>query len=881
MANLVKWYLEKPQTLLAFLILMCVLGLIGLKEIPRKFFPDANRPQVAVVLVEPGASAEDLASTVTRPVEQHLKSLDLVRQVRSVTKEQVAVVTVEFEYEKSIDSAALDVSNEISKLLPELPKELLPPQVYKVTDATKPVMVISVRPKERSSLTLAQVRQICENQIKDALLNLKGVSNVEVFGGYKREVRIYPDFLELSKKGVTLNQLIRAIRESNENAPAGLLINKKGMVVIKVESRAKSLQEIAQITVKPGVKVKELAKIEWGYQERLSAYHGNGKPAIGISILRSPSGYELPTIEAVKSFLPELRKEFPNLEFEVTDTQEWLIKLSNKNMLEALRDAVIMTLIVVFLFLANVRTVLVAFISIPATYLITIAIMWLLGLNFNIVTLTGVILALGMLIDDAVVVLENIERHYFELKKEPKSATLDGTTEVMLAVLSGTYATVVMLLPLLFVGGYVEKILKPLALTLIIALVVSFVVSVTIIPIVAPKLLKRAPEKNFLEKRVYRLIVEGVVFKLREFYASLTEAFLKKTYLKLLAVLGAAFLFVFTLKSTIPVVGRDLMPPMDTGIVIVRAEADPDTSLEESEKILSQVEKLIYSMPGVVRVSSVVGSEPGVLSFGSGKLPQQIEIKVQFVDRFHREKSIWEIERELRDKISKVPGIRYFHVFDFGATPLSSINATVDEAITGAEPRVLDALGNKLEELMGKVKGLTTVSRSWYYDKTELTLKVDQEKASLFGITPLEVAKYLWSFVGGVTPSNFIIPNENGLAVRVILPQSERDYWEKLSTIPVPTSGFSARSTGTAWRCMFEPINARLASSCSRNGISAAAEPEIIRGEISIRFTLFASFNSMLPFSLVSIRSSTIIPSSLTSVEAGAIHLSSSCVAVM
>ena len=787
MSKIVEYYLKKPHGVLALLLFFSILGIIGFKKIPRKFFPDANRPQVAVVTLYPGASAEDVSSHVTRPIEKRLMSISLVRQVRSTSKDGVSVVIAEFEYKKGISAAQTEVTNQLSRVIPLLPKEIIPPQVYKITDATRPVMVLAVYPKKGSHLTMAQVRELAENQIKDRLLRLPHVSDVEVFGGYKRIIEINPDYLKMATLGINLNQLIKAIRENNINAPAGFVINREGMLTLKLKGEAKRIEKLKEITIKPGIKLKDVAQVKWGHEDNLSAYHGNGKRAIGISILRSEKGYELPTINSVMAYLPKLKKEFPQLNFEITDTQKWLIELSNKNMLEALRDAIIMTLLIIFIFLANLRMLIVSFFSIPVTYLITIGLMWLLGFNFNIVTLTAVILALGMLTDDAVVVLENIERHYFELKKDIRQAALDGTKEVMLAVLSGTYTTVFMLLPIAFVGGYVQHILRPLSLTLIIALIVSYIVAITLIPIVAPYILKKTPEKNWLEKKIYDYFVKSVVYRLRDFYASLTRPFLGNFWLKLGTVIFGFLLFGLTMKNVIPVIGRDLMPPMDTGIVIVRAEAEANTSLEKTEKLLTRMEKILYSFPGVIRVSSTIGSEPGVLSFGSGKTPQQIEMKIQFIDRFHRKKTIWEIEKELQEKLYKIPGLKCVNVMDFGATPLSSIKATIDEMLYGDNPRILNSLGEKLENLMKKVKGLTSTSRSWYYDKKEILLKINGEKAALYGLTPLEIVSYIGKFIRGGNTSLFTVPNQNGLIIKVILPRNKRDFLQKLNLLPVPT----------------------------------------------------------------------------------------------
>ena len=250
------------------------------------------------------------------------------------------------------------------------------------------------------------------------------------------------------------------------------------------------------------VHLRDVARVEPGVQEPQSAYHGNGKEAIGINILRNQNGHTLDTIQAADEIVPKLKARFPFINFEVSYTQKDLIARSVDNMLEALRDAVIITVIVLFLFLANLRTMLLCAISIPFTYLITFAFMWLFGFEFHMVTLTGVILAVGMLLDDAIVVIENIERHYHESQKDLRELVAGGIEEVMLAIFSGTYATIVVIMPIVFIGGYVQTVLRPMALSLTIALVASYIVSVTIIPILAPFILKRSSRGNRFEAAI-------------------------------------------------------------------------------------------------------------------------------------------------------------------------------------------------------------------------------------------------------------------------------------------------------------------------------------------------------------------------------------------
>ena len=430
---MIRRLFAKPYFALSLVFVFSVLGAVSFRSMQKNLFPDANRPQIAVVTIEPGASATDIANHISRPIEEELHTIDLVRKVSSVSKEEVSVVKAEFEYSKGLEAASVDVTNALNKIITGLPKDILPPQIYKISDATQPVMILAVKAGPQGRLDLAQVRQIAADQLKDDLLNIPGVADVEVFGGYQREIRIDVDPQALDRYKLTVADLADAIAGKNRNIPEGLIIGRRHQILLKSVDEAKHLNQFLNIQVTPQVRIKDLCRVHYGYQDRLSAYHGNGTPAIGVSIMRAVGGNTLATIAAVNKELPALKTRYGNLHIETADTREQLINLSIENMLGALRDAVIMTLIVIFLFLANLRSLLITAVSILFTYLMTIAGMHLLGMEFNIVTLTAIILAVGLLLDDAIVVMENIERHYYELKKPVHEAALDGTVEIMLA----------------------------------------------------------------------------------------------------------------------------------------------------------------------------------------------------------------------------------------------------------------------------------------------------------------------------------------------------------------------------------------------------------------------------------------------------------------
>ena len=787
--NFVEGYLKKPHLITSLVLLAAVIGFVGYRRMPVNLFPDSERPQIAVVTVYPGASATDVESEVSRTIEKELNTIEQVRRVTSVSKDEVSSVSVEFEYSKSLDSAATDVANGLQKIKALLPDAIRPPMVFKVSSATPAVLTLALRPKTNSPLDLSMVRQLADNDIKERLLQLPQVANVEVFGAHQPVVRVTLERDKLQQFGLTPADVSQKLVAFNANQPIGLLITAESQFLLKRTGQFQSLADVGRIAVahRPGgdVHLSDIASIQRGVLEPQSAYHGNGKPAIAVNIQRGTTGHALNTIADVAGALPQLEKTYPGIEFSIPDTQGDLIELSVGNMLDALRDAIIMTVIVIFLFLADLRGMLLAAISIPFTYLMTFAIMWLIGYEFDMVTLTAVIIAVGMLLDDAIVVLENIERHLHEKGTDAHQAVVGGTQEVMLAIFSGTYATIMVLLPIIYIGGFVQTVLRPLSVSLCIALIASYIISVTVIPLLAPTLLRRKPGagRNRFERLIFRFDT-WVVEPLRDFYVRLTAFALRH---RVWFLPPAMLLLVLSLRQ-MPLIGRDLMPPMDTGIVKVNFETDANTSQGQTEQILTRMEEAIYKHPEVTSVSSLLGSEPAVISFGAGRLAQQGNITVHLTDRFHRKATIWDIEDQFRREFAQIPGLKSVDVFDFGATPLSTIRASVDVMLSGPDLQVLDRLGKDVEQRLRKnLRGATSVTRSWTLDSLEVQFVANPEKLALYQISPAAVAGQLAGAVRGMPSSVFRVPNQDGLNVWIQLPAAERMHADQLATYPIQT----------------------------------------------------------------------------------------------
>ena len=786
MNGLIAKYLAKPHLVLSLVLLMAIIGLIGYFKMPINLYPDTDHPQITVITVESGAAAADVESKVSRLVEKELATLGNVLRVSSTSKDEVSVVNVEFDYTKTADSAATDVANSLNKIVGQLPSDIRTPQVYKITQASQPTAILALSPKEGTPFDMAQVRQLADNEIKEMLLTVPGIAQVEVFGGFQPEIKltVRPD--ALAQYSVTMSDITTALAANNINVPNGLILKPGSQFLLKTQGELGKPEEAGAIIVARrltgNIYLRDVANIERGIVEPQSAYRGNGAEAIGISILRSPTGVTMDSVEAIEKYLPSLRANYPGIDFKISDTQGTLIRGNVENMKDALRDAILLTIFVVFLFLGNMRITLLAAVAIPFTYLITFAVMWLIGYEFNMVTLTGIVLAVGMLLDDAIVVLENIARYYEENPEKMKEAVIGGTEEVLLAIFSGTYATAMVLVPIIFIGGYVQTVMRPLSMSLCIALLASYIVSVTIIPIVAPLILRVQHKPNWLEK-IALYFDATIVSAIQGFFVRVLQMALKH---RLVFIVMAVLLFVVSIKQ-MPLIGRDLQPSMDTGIMKVDFETASNMSLADTKQIAMQMEQKIQGITGLQSVSTIIGSESGIVSFGSGKLPQSGNMTIRMVDRFHRSQTIWEIEEQLRTQFAAIPGLKHVDVYDFGATAMSSIKAPVDVMVSGPDRKVLDDIGQQVYEKMLDVPGFTTVSRTWTYDKQEVVFTVNKERCALYEISPLVVSRQVADALRGSAGSVYRISGEDGIGFRTQYPPDKRDDTTKLAHMIITT----------------------------------------------------------------------------------------------
>ncbi len=781
---------KNPHLVSVFALLIVVMGIYGSFAIKTDLFPPAARPTVAVLVAQPGASAGDIASYVVRPIERSCQSSSGVKKVSSVSKDEVGIITVEFEYGKSLQEAVSDVMAALDKIKSSLPEDIMEPQIFKIGDFSAPVMTLAVSPSADSQIDLAITRQLADNDLKDALLNITEVSDVEVFGGSKREISIQVDPARLASMNIPLPVLMEAIKAGNRDVPDGFMLNEDSQIVIKTRGELQQFRQLGNIPIPYAgqvVHLSDVATITNTLADQTSAFHFNGQQAVALNLLRHEDANTVNTIKAIKKNLLQIQSEFPHLDIQIADSQERIINQSINNLLSSLFSTIIVTVLVIFLLIADLRSALVSGISIPFTYFLTFSIMLLTGMQFDIVTMTAIILALGLLVDNAIVVLENIERNYKIKGGDLRQVSRESTKEIMQAVFSGTFSTIIVLVPIMFLGGYVEKVMFPLTMVLTIALLSSFVVSVTIIPLAAPFIIRNSskaerPTLVFLN-RLAGYFQSAFVDRSRDFFEG---AFVFVNRHKIIFLVGILILLPISMKL-MQIVGRDLMPPMDTGIVKVKVETESDFTVGKTDELLTRIEAIVNQQDGVLEQLSYIGSEAGLISFGKGRTNQQIDMTINYIDRFNRDKTIWELEDVLRQEIQALEGVKYVDVTEFGATPLSSISATVDVQISGRDFQTLNEVGQEVAGELAKRPGFTSVSRSWAMDRPEYHLVFDRHECAKVGLTPVEVSFQVAIASRGVPISVMRSFNQDGIKVRFQLDKTSRESMARLLSVPIQT----------------------------------------------------------------------------------------------
>lgn len=783
------WLFNRAWITGALLLLMSLLGVLGYNAMPRNLYPDAERPQIMLIVQYPGATAQVITQEVTRPIERELYSLSGVRLVQSTNRDGFTVIRAEFGYEKGLNGALADTANALDRIRAKLPSNILPYSLYPMGNFTPPAVVLAISPKATSGLDLQQTRYLIESDLRPRFLKQPAIANVEVFGGWQSQIAIELDPHRLVNLGLSLNQVLDSLKQWQGQWPMGSLLGNRTSGhgqswSLLVSGDQKHLDQLAQLPITAQLTLGQIANIEWRTQDRYSGYVGNGLGAIALSIQRPPGGTIGEAYQAAVDLLPSIQQSYPQLEISITDTQMDLITRANDNMFQALLEAVLFVSVVMLIFLANWRAVATALLSLPLVFLGTMAILWLFGKELNLFVTTGVILALGMLVDDAVVVLENIERHLEDLHEDVTQAVISGMQEIVSPIWVGTLATVAVLAPLMFVGDYTEQVFSHLVFPVVTAVFVSYFVSITFIPrLVWWWYRKGIPSKTGVERGLERHY-QRYWAPIAGNYISALQWAMRARWRRWLLILTAFFLLAMSGKLIMPTIGQDALPAADMGIIQMRIKFGEQDTAASVEKRLAPVLQALADDPDLVRYGVTIGAEAGVTSLGSGAVASEAIIMAHFVSRLARERSSWQMADAWRSQLQQIDGVIHVDVYDFGNTMNSTIKAPITIRLSSDDWHALPQASEQVQAVLAQIPGITSLSSNWSGYRQQVMVRPKPEQLLKHGLTPQMLSAQLP--LSGIHATQFTHWSASDpLPIRLVLSQEYQSDVPTLLSYPI------------------------------------------------------------------------------------------------
>lgn len=785
-------------------VVLAVIGIILLKTMPVAIFPEITFPRLVILADNGDMPIEKMMIEVTKPIEESIYSVPGVTDVRSATGRGSMQIFVNFVWGTDMFKSLQLTQNAINQIRSNLPSTASV-TVNWMRPSQFPIIGLSLTSE---TLNQVQLRDIGYYTLRPILGRLKGVSQVVVQGGKTKEYHAVVNPQRLVAYHLTLDDVIKGLKETNIISSAGYIGKNYELYMVQPTGLFTSTAQMKDTLIanRKGVPiyVRDVAKVETSVKKQYIRITGNGHNAVLLNILRQPGANTVAIAQELKSKLAELKAQLPpSLHIATWYNQSDLIEESYGSVRDAILFGVFIAIVIMFLFLRNVRIMFINAITLPVTLIITVVLMSAFGQTLNLMTLGGMAASIGLIIDDSIVVLENIIRH-FHTHGSKKKAVETGVKEILPAIVGSSLSTIVVFFPLAFLGGVTGAFFKALALTMASALTVSMVISVTLTPVLAMLFLKdtgieakESPHPRHLPKGegIESLpplgegqdegssvvdeegrLMKAVVRK----YEGLMHRVIRKpvyVFLAIAVLVGGAWMIERHMET-------GFMPAMDEGAFVMDYFTPPGTTLEETDIILKKVEKIILGIKEVKSFSRRTGTQLGFFISEPNTGDFLIRLKS------HRNKSIEQVMDEIRQKVYAVePGKIYV---DFGQIMQDLIGdmtgspMPIDIKIYSDNTGILNALANKIAGIISRIKGVVDVFNGITISGPAININVDPLKAGLVGVTPQYVSDYVTTALWGTVATN-VREGEKVINIRVLMPASETDTIKKLESMQIVT----------------------------------------------------------------------------------------------
>ena len=779
-----KVSLKNPVFATMVMLAIVVLGLFSYQRLKVDQFPNIDFPVVVVTVDYPGASPEIVESEVTKKIEEGVNSIAGINALTSRSYEGTAVVIIEFQLHIDGRKAAEDVREKVATVRPLLRTEVKEPRVLRFDPASRAVWSLAVLPDEKSDRSAVALTTWAEQILKKRLENVRGVGAVNLVGATKREINIYLNPQALEAFGVTPDQVANAVRNENQDLPVGAIRSLAQERVVQIDARMERPEDFGKIIVarKNGapVRLDQVARVNDGAQEVESLALYNGQRTLLLSVQKSQGENTIEVVDGLNAAVVELKNQLPpGVRLETIGDSARPIRVAVNNVRQTLIEGAILTVLIVFLFLNSWRSTVITGLTLPIALIGTFLFMNMFGFTINMITLMALSLCVGLLIDDAIVVRENIVRHV-QMGKGAYAAAMDGTQEIGLAVLATTLSIVAVFMPIGFMGGIIGKFFHEFGITIVAAVMISMFVSFTLDPMLSsvwhdPSIHahghKTAPV-TFYDKTIGR--VTGWFDRATDALAEGYQHILRWSLVHKLATMVIA-LAVFVLSVVmVPLLGTEFVPKADFSETTLNFYTPVGSSLEATEAKAKQVEAILREMPEVRYTLSTINT-------GNAQGKMYASIYVRLVDRKDRSRSVDQMSDVLRERLKTVPGITVTHV---GLLDAVGGQKQVEFSLQGPDLRELERLTKIVTEKIRGIPGLVDLDTSAKPDKPVIALDVKREVASDLGLSVAPMAASLRTLVAGTTVGNWRAPDDQTYDVNVRLAPEARTTPADLERLP-------------------------------------------------------------------------------------------------
>ena len=745
--KLVDLCIRRPVFATMLIAFLVALGVFSYRKLAVDLFPNIDFPIVTVTTTLKGASVEEMESGVTKPIEEAVNTIEGIDELRSVTKEGLSNVIVMFVLERNREAAAQDVRDKVAAITSQLPEGTDAPIVDKFDVESSPIISIAVAGKRN----LREVTEIARKQVKEDLETLRGVGSVTLLGGLERAINVSVDTDKLAAYNISIQQVKAALRAQNLEIPSGHVDQGPKELVLRTMGRLDRVEDFKQLIVgnvrgRP-LTIGDVATVTDSFVEPRNLARLDGNPAVSLLIRKQSGTNTVDVIDHVKARLAELHSVLPpDITLEVVRDHSRFITKSIHEVEFHLVLAAVLVSLTVMLFIANLRATLIAAIAIPTSIISTFTLMQVMGFTINNITMLGLVLATGIVIDDAVVVLENIFRHAEESGEPAMRAAASATKEISLAVMATTLSLVVIFLPVAFMSGRVGRFFNSYGITVACAILVSLLVSFTLTPMLCSRYL-----------RVKRGVSGGGGSKNFGFYSLIDRGYgvILRWSLRHRWVIVA--LSVVVVYSTVPlfrVVGKDFLPQDDQSEFEVIVQTPEGYSLVRTDATFRELEAQLWTLPAVTHVLSTIGDSTGRLKAGEGPVTEG-SLYVRLADLGQRPVSQFQVMEQARTLLTQYPDLRAsvqsVNMFMGGGQRYTEIELD----ITGPSLEKLEHYSNQVMAGMRAIPGIVDVDTTLSVRQPELRVQINRQKASDFGIKVQDIAAALRTLVGGEPVTKF------------------------------------------------------------------------------------------------------------------------------